>query len=287
MGKFKSEPMYFYAAGNEIWKEHGYPDNPWVSSSQFKTELVDADTFPDGTGFTVCYPFMVNKDFQTQNIRLVVERPWLYQVSVNGKEVAPIENEIWLDPDFHLFEIGDLIQTGRNEVVLTASPFSIYCELEPVYLLGDFAAVPLEKGWEIQNEKELKLGSWKEQGMPFYGQTVSYTKSVKVIVEDEFEVHIPEWNGTVAEILVDGKHMGIIQSKPYKLKVRIPYGNHDVTVNITGSNKNTLGPHHNFTTPGIVTPGSFKNAPIIQPSGEKYDLLDYGLIKDFEVYELK
>jgi hypothetical protein len=57
MGKFKNEPMYFYTAANEIWKAHGYPDNPWVSSSQFKKELVDADTFPAGSGFTVTYPF--------------------------------------------------------------------------------------------------------------------------------------------------------------------------------------------------------------------------------------
>jgi hypothetical protein len=58
-------------------------------------------------------------------------------------------------------------------------------------------------------------------------------------------------------------------------------------VNVTGSNKNTLGPHHNYTTPGIVSPGSFRTAPQIQPSGESYDLLDYGLMQDFVVYELK
>ncbi|MBT6005411.1 MAG: hypothetical protein HOG79_06805, partial [Prolixibacteraceae bacterium] len=201
MGKFQSESMYFYKAANEIWKEHGYPDNPWVSSSQFKTELVDADTFPEGSGFSVSYLFDVEEDFQTKNVRLVVERPWLYQVMVNGIEVTPIENENWFDSDFLLFEIGDLIQPGKNEAVLTASPFSIYCELEPVYLLGDFAALSLEKGWEIQTKKELRIGSWKEQGMPFYGQTVSYTKSVDIKVEGDFLIRLPEWKGTVAEVV--------------------------------------------------------------------------------------
>ena len=287
MGKFQSESMYFYKAANEIWKEHGYPDNPWVSSSQFKTELVDADTFPEGSGFSVSYLFDVEEDFQTKNVRLVVERPWLYQVMVNGIEVTPIENENWFDSDFLLFEIGDLIQPGKNEAVLTASPFSIYCELEPVYLLGDFAALSLEKGWEIQTKKELRIGSWKEQGMPFYGQTVSYTKSVDIKVEGDFLIRLPEWKGTVAEVVVGGEHRGVIQSKPYELRIRMVVGRHDVKVNVTGSNKNTFGPHHNFTTPGIVTPGSFKNAPVLQPPGEKYDLLDYGLMKDFEVYELK
>ncbi|NOR74316.1 MAG: hypothetical protein GQ525_04070, partial [Draconibacterium sp.] len=286
MGKFKNAPMYFYAAANEIWKEHGYPDNPWSSSSQFKTELVDADNFSDDTGFTACYPFEVKEGFASKNVQLVVERPWLYDVLVNGKPVSAMESKFWLDPDFYLFEIGNLIQSGRNEIVIKASPFSIFCELEPVYLLGNFGLESTPKGWEVQNEKELDFGSWKEQGMPFYGQTVSYSKSVNVKIEGDFVIQMAEWKGTVAEVIIDGDHMGIIQSEPYELKVRLPYGEHEVMVNVIGSNKNTLGPHHNFNTPGIVTPWSFKNAPEIQPSGNEYNLLDYGLMEDFEVYKL-
>ena len=55
---------------------------------------------------------------------------------------------------------------------------------------------------------------------------------------------------------------------------------------VAGSLKNTLGPHHNFFTPGIVTPGSFKSGPEIQPPGNKYDLLDYGLMKDMIFYKI-
>jgi hypothetical protein len=69
--------------------------------------------------------------------------------------------------------------------------------------------------------------------------------------------------------------------------VFLPYGNHEISVIVNGSNKNTLGPYHNFKTPGIVTPWSFKIAPDIQPSGNDYDLLDYGLMQDFEIYKLK
>lgn len=286
VGKFRNEPMHYYAAANEIWIEHGYPDNPWVSSSQFKTELVDADNFSDGTGFTVCYPFYVDEKFDSKNIQLVVERPWLYEILVNKKPVSAIENRFWLDPDFHLFEIGDFIQNGRNEVIIKASPFSIFCELQPVYLLGDFALESVPNGWKIQNEKEMNFGSWKEQGKPFYGQTVSYAKSINVKNEGDFVVQLSDWEGTVAEVIIDNVHRGIIQSEPFELEVRLPYGNHEIMVNVIGSNKNTLGPHHNFTTPGIVTPRSFKNAPKVQPPGSEYNLLDYGLMEDFKVYKL-
>ncbi len=287
MAKFKSEPMYFYSAGNEIWKEHGYPDNPWVSSSQFKTELVDADTFPEGTGFEVCYPFFVDDQWNAKEVKLVVERPWLYKVAVNGEAVTSLELERWMDPDFHVFEISELVKKGRNEVVIKAAPFSIFCELEPVYLLGDFTVTSQKKGWIINNSKQLEFGSWKSQGMPFYGRTVEYSKSINVIIEGDFIIRLPEWQGTVAEVKIDGVHRGIIQSEPNELKVSIPYGKHEITVAVIGSNKNILGPHHNVTQVGIVTPGSFKRAPESQPAGNDYDLLDYGLTTDFEVYKLK
>ncbi|NOR75331.1 MAG: hypothetical protein GQ525_09245, partial [Draconibacterium sp.] len=287
MAKFKSEPMYFYSAGNEIWKEHGYPDNPWVSSSQFKTELVDADTFAEGTGFEVCYPFFVDDQWTAKEVKLVVERPWLYTVTVNGADVTSQGLERWMDPDFHVFEISELVKKGRNEVVIKASPFSIFCELEPVYLLGDFGVISKEKGWIVRNSEQLDFGSWKSQGMPFYGQTVAYTKTINAKVEGDFIIRLPEWKGTVVEVKIDGKHHGIIQSEPNELKVRLPYGMHEITVIVNGSNKNILGPHHNVTRVGIVTPWSFKVAPEFQPPGNDYDLLDYGLMKDFEVYKLK
>ena len=286
MGKYKNEPMYFYTAANEIWKQHGYQDNPWVSSSQFKTDLVDADNFEKGSGFIATYPFEVAEELKTNSIQLVVERPWLYTVKVNGTEVQALEWERWLDDDFHVFEIGEWVKTGENEVVIEANPFSIFAELEPVYLLGDFAVIPTEKGWKIENVKELEFGSWKDQGLPFYGQTVSYTKNFEVLEESELLVKLPEWEGTVAEILIDRKHAGIIQTKPYEFKTKLPAGSHEIQVVVNGSLKNTLGPHHNVTRSGIVTPWSFKFAPEKQPSGNEYDLLDYGLMQDFQVYRL-
>jgi len=287
MGKFRKEPMYFYNAANEIWKAHGYPDNPWVSSSQFKKELVDADTFPSGSGFTVTYPFIIENGFTKKSIQLVVERPWLYQISVNGSEVEEQENQPWLDPDFHTFEIGELVSEGRNEIELIASPFSIYAELQPVYLLGNFSVLPAEKGWIISNSQSLTFGPWKDQGMPFYGQVVSYKHELDVMAEETYALKLPSWEGTVAEILVNGNHRGIIQSKFDDLILNLPEGKHEITVNVAGSLKNTLGPHHNIGTRGIVTPWSFKFAPDVQPAGNEYDLLPYGLMKDMEFWKVE
>ena len=44
-----------------------------------------------------------------------------------------------------------------------------------------------------------------------------------------------------------------------------------------------MGPHHMNPEHGFVTPWSFIRAPLHQPSGLEYDMLDYGLFEDFEV----
>lgn len=287
MGKFNKSAMYFYQAANEIWKQHGFPDNPWVSSSQFKTELVEADNFGKGTGFKVVYPFFIEEGFIADSMKMVLERAHLYTVKMNGLEILPYEWRRWLDPDFNVFEIGEYIQPGRNEVEIVASPFSIYCELEPIYILGDFNLESQEKGWKIVPALPVNLGSWKQQGMPFYGHTITYSKTVNAKLQTDYSIKLPDFKGTVAEVIIDGEHAGIIQSPPYEFKTFLKYGIHKVDVIVNGSNKNILGPHHNVTRRGIVTPWSFKSAPEIQPAGQNYDLLDYGLMKDFEVYKLK
>jgi hypothetical protein len=287
LGKFKNEPMYYYTAANEIWKSHGYPDNPWVSSSQFKTELIDANHFPEGSGFKVVYPFFTEEEFNPSELKLVVERPWLYTVKINGKEVSPNNSETWLDPDFHVFSIGEHVKPGRNDIELIVSPFSVLCELQPVYLLGNFAVFSSEKGWILTRKKNMEVGYWKEQGMPFYGQAVAYSRELNAKLDGIYAVKLPAWKGTVAEILVNDEHAGIIQTPYDDLTFYLPYGKHKITVKVAGSLKNTFGPHHNVTRRGIVTPWSFKYAPVEQPSGTEYDLLHYGLLQDMEFYHVR
>jgi len=116
---------------------------------------------------------------------------------------------------------------------------------------------------------------------------VAYSRNITVKIEDEYVIKLPAWKGTVAEVLVNGEHRGIIQAPPYELDVILPYGKNEITIKVAGSLKNTFGPHHNVSTPGIVTPWSFKFAPEIQPSGGEYELVSYGLMQDFEIHKIR
>jgi hypothetical protein len=84
---------------------------------------------------------------------------------------------------------------------------------------------------------------------------------------------------------VNGEHAGIIGWAPFELDISaaVVDGENEISVVVYGSLKNTLGPHHNVTRRGIVTPWSFKYAPEVQPPGDEYDIYGYGLFGDFAV----
>ena len=163
---------------------------------------------------------------------------------------------------------------------------SIYAEIEPVFLLGDFAVKQSDKGFIISNPQVLTIGSWKNLGMPTYADCVEYTKIYYINQKcNECFIQLGKWSGTVAEVSVNGKKAGLIYAQPYQLDIAdfIVEGKNTISVKVTGSLKNILGPFHQDQTKGLVTPWSWKYPPKQQPSGYDYALIDYGLFEEFEV----
>ncbi len=278
-------PMYFYDAQTKIFNAHGFPKNPWVSSSQDKTSIIDRDTFGMNSGFEASFPVLVDSSAAVLPINLVVERPELYKVSLNGRLIEATPGMWALDKNFGVFELGDRLVTGENIITLKAEPMSVHCELEPVYLIGDVVVTALDKGWMLGMKEKLSTGSWKEQGYPFYSKEMVYHATAKLARKGIAKVVLPDWEGTVAVVEVNGKRVGQVINSPGEIRIDsyVKRGTNDISVIVYGSLKNTLGPHHNVSRRGIVTPWSFKYAPKEQPSGLDYDLLDYGLMEPFRV----
>jgi hypothetical protein len=282
---------YFYNAAEKIFEFHlkeiyGFNYNPWSVAVQYRTRILDKNEFEAGSGFTVHYPFIIENGFIPENIKAVVEWPHLYKVSCNGIPLNPLPDEWWLDRSFGVFVISEHLKPGRNVITLQAKPMDIHAELEPVYLTGNFGLKSSDKGWSLIKQTELEIGSWKQQTMPFYSNSVSYIKSFDATEQiSAWKIKLNRWRGTVAEVLVNGESAGIIGWEPYELDISdlIKKGRNEVEVKVTGSLKNLLGPHHNNPTYGLVTPWSFFYAPDNQPPGTAYHLLDYGLLEDFEI----
>lgn len=283
--------MYFYAAQDTVYKYHlkkkyGRKWNPWNMTVQYRQNIVDLDEFSDDSGFEATYPFYVQRGFIPSEIKAVIELTKLYTIKINGQTVEPAEGEWWLDRDFGVVHLDGLIRPGRNELTVEARPMSIYAELEPVYLVGDFGVQSTDGGWMLVPSTDLTIGSWKDQLLPFYSYQVAYPCNFTSSGKDHaFKVRLGKWSGTVAVVRVNGKDAGLIGWPPWELDIT-PYvkdGGNEVEVIVYGSLKNLLGPHHGQRIKGFVTPWEWIQGPLHQPPGSDYDLYDYGLFEDYEI----
>lgn len=194
-GETKSN-IYFYEAQQLAFRKNGMDRNPWDSAVQFKDELITRKFAPN-SGFTASYKFTI-EGAVPKNLAIVIERPDLYTITCNGRPVAaevspgapasspasskaraggdagvpgkgrpaPEFKDWWLDKAFGRIAITDAARVGENIVTLKASPFTIYHELEPAYVLGDFTLKPAEHGFIIAPDELLELkGSTTTQSL--------------------------------------------------------------------------------------------------------------------------
>ncbi|NLJ44719.1 MAG: hypothetical protein GX431_13755 [Bacteroidales bacterium] len=291
LGGVLTKDMHTYNAADKIYKYYGFRNgNPWNTSVQFRTRTVDRDTFGTNTGFSATYHFTIKNGFDFSSMKAVIERPDLWQVTLNETEIRPSAGEWWLDREFSVFHIGSLVRKGDNVITLKTSPFRVHAEVEPVYITGDFTVNPEAKGWSIDAPAgSLSPGSWKEQGFPFYSWNFVYSKEFRVEdPEGEYIIELGKWSGTVSEVEVNGEKAGFIGFPPYRLDLtgKLRKGSNIISVSVTGSLKNLMGPHFNDPAPGLVSPWLFRNVKTY-PAGKDYQLIDYGMFSEFTLLKSK
>jgi hypothetical protein len=279
-----TKDMHTFYAADKVYKNYGFKaGNPWNTSVQFKQNTVERDTFGTTTGFKATYRFTVKEKFDFSGMNAVVERPALWSVTVNGVEVKPEDGKWWLDRSFGVFNIEKLVKTGENIITLATSPMRVHAEIEPVYITGNFSVNASEKGWKISSPaKAYDTRSWKSQGLPFYSWGMTYTSEFNIEKEGRYEVALGKWSGTVAEVYVNSEKAAVIAFPPYTADVSafIRPGMNKIGIKVIGSLKNLMGPHHNNPAPGLTSPGSWRNVKTY-PSGNDYQMIDYGMFNEF------
>lgn len=298
--KTESNNIYFMKALIGLFKENGVDfGNPWQHKIQYRKNYLELDTlFKDDSGFEVNYHFMVSDntaDDVLAGLKAVVERPELWAISLNGQQIQPVKDKFWIDHHFPVFEIGKQVKRGENTIRLKASQMSVFAEVMPVYILGDFALNSLSAGFEIDNPKSLATGSWIAAGMPFYSQKVSYSQKFEAEEGRLYAVSLGDWNGIVCNVLVNGQNAGIIAFPPYQLDISslVSTGVNTVEVQVTGSLKNTFGYFYQqgdkwsslfqSNSKWIHGPGDWNYAPDQKPGLDRMLLMEYGLKEPFNL----
>jgi hypothetical protein len=294
--KSEKKDVYFMNALIGLFEENGVEmGNPWQHKIQYKKTWLEMDTlFKADSWFEASYHFNINSDLDAtamKSISAVVERPELWKVFINGNEVNQTEGSFWIDKNFPQFDIGEFLKQGKNTLTIKAPRMHILAEVMPVYLLGDFSVQPAKQGFEITGASLFNtLGSWREAGLPFYSQKVAYSQNFNVSKTDgtSFKVKLNKWNGSVAEVFVNGKSAGLIAWQPNELDVTslLKEGENEITVKITGSLKNTFGFFYQKNDNWIFGPHSWNYSPEKVPAASEYYLMDYGLFGPFQLVQV-
>jgi hypothetical protein len=291
--KTDKKDVYFKNVGDNLFKEYGIEmGNPWNEKIQYKKNFLNLDAnLKNSKGFTVDYHFEINSNLSEsamKSICAVVERPELWQISINGNKVSKKDGAYWIDKGFPKYELGKFLKKGKNTITLQAPRMSIFAEIMPIYIIGDFAVHPGKKGFEIAGGDIGKLGSWKDLGLPFYSQDVSYTQkfNVEKSASNNYKVKLGKWNGSVSNVIVNGKQAGNIAWQPNELMITelLKDGENKVEVVVTGTLKNTFGNFY-IDRPGWIIGPYMWNIDVPENIASASDYLfdDYGLFEPFKL----
>ncbi len=244
----KRESRYFIEACDCLFESRGFERDPWRASIQKDNDWMDKNAeYGEDSGFTARYYFTVADGFKPARLTAVVERAELYTVCVNGHPVTS-EGSDSLDPDMWDFQIAPYVREGVNEITLTCPRFNVLCELEAVFLRGDFAVDTSEDGgFVLTHERPVTYGKWCEQGMSHYPYAVNY--SYNVSLEDapvSAAVILPDHGATAVSVKVNGTYVGVIgRDGGVSLEIgeHLRRGENEVVLRVIGSLRNLLGPH--------------------------------------------
>lgn len=223
---------------NQFRTALGYPlrmeafAQPWLENTDAEEE------------HTLELRMKIDSDTEIPQVRLGMEDAQTAEIVWNGKPAKPTGNW-YVDPCICEVLLGN-VQKGQNEL-LVRIPFYSKCNVEAMYLLGDFG-VRVEGSYTMvtQPVRELGFGDVTNQGLPFYGGNIVYHVPVILEKEEDLTLQISKYRAAVLKVAVDGKEVGYIAYSPYCLKLgKLTKGEHKLNITCFGNRVNTFGTLHN------------------------------------------
>lgn len=219
-----------------------------------------------GTRFSVRFEFESDIEIKGKSIHLIIERPERFKISVNGVRVEPKSDMCWLDWNFPMIDISDLVDRGLNIIELEGT-VNLEPELESIYLIGDFGvrAGPGGSSRLIEERSHIELGDLCQAGYPFYSGEMEISRRISLDVPEKagkVTLRLEGLSSSLAIVYVNGVEAGKAILPPYEVDVTslIRSGKNEIKIILVGSLRNTLGPlHHRDGDPHFIGPETFRD----------------------------
>ena len=206
-------------------------------------------------------------------------------VTFNGVNVPVCRDGYFTDKEIYTMNLPSL-KVGKNTLTVKA-PISKRVSLENMFLLGDFGVVT--DGTEsriVKRASKLAFGNVVNQGLPFYGSTISYEIPVTVENTSDIKITSSYFGGSVIGVSLDGVDMGNIAYAPFSMILSdVTPGEHKITMTLYASRVNCFGALH------ACVDLSWKGPNMYFTKGTEwsyeYNLTPVGILKSptIEIYE--
>lgn len=240
------------------------------------------------------YEFYCNKRLNTKDISVAVEDRSLSNIKINGTAISGKRVGYWIDKGIGIYEIGDLLHSGYNEIILTYHTYGgsydtsilngfenernrFYYSFEPdsIYILGDFdvevtdpiyyngsCCIP-NQDFKLVPSQTKKMGSVTQQGAWFYRGNIKYSFDIELSDNyDHVYLELKNVRAIAAQIQVDGRcKIDILLSEKLDIVDYLKTGLNKIELILFGHNRNLLGPHHHIKrNVAMVGPSTFMGA---------------------------
>ncbi len=162
----------------------------------------------------------------------------------NGEVLSGEVNGFYVDRDIEKIALPNTIK-GKNILEITI-PFTEVRQIEPCYLLGDFLT-EINDGIITLIPKitdKINFKPLNEQGLHFYSGNISYKTTISC-EECVAEISIEDFCAYCIRVFVDNEKADLISLSPFKVKVPLSAGKHEIEFLCYGNRNNTFGPIHN------------------------------------------
>lgn len=264
------------------------------------TELRPIERIRDNLLFTkhkgkVWLRYRFETEFIPKKLEVVIEKPSVIGLYVNGKELAIGEN-IWFDQYFRVTDISSLVKQGENFVTLCIDYYQndyVYhvlfdnvmeslrnclvfdTEIEAIYLKGSFRVktdsekftdearsahyYPDTAGFVLAPQKlEIDAHDTVKDGYPFYGGKMPLKTVISYKKGDPTVLKVTG-RFAICDVTVNGSFVGTLMfSDTVDLAPYLTEGENELILTICNAYRNLLGPHHGKEAePLFVGPTAF------------------------------